>query len=127
MTPAPGSRTSWPGRSACTPAVTTTSPGASPSGTTTDGRREAVRPRSARSDTVMAGRIHDPDRRLSVGAGQGGGGNLDGARFAEDRLSGHGRAKPHLGRRVDQADAHPERAGHGIGARRDLADAALAR
>jgi hypothetical protein len=32
-----------------------------------------------------------------------------------------------LGRRVDQADAHPEGAGHGIGAGGNLADAALAR
>ena len=44
---------------------------------------------------------------------------------AEDGAPGHGRAEPHLGGRVDQADAHTEGAGGGVGPGRDLAHAAL--
>ena len=68
-------RTFWPGRSAWTPAVTTTSPGVRPDATSTrSGRTSGSRSRASRRSGL---RIDDPHRGLPVGAGHRGRRNLD--------------------------------------------------
>ena len=76
-------RTFWPGRSACTPAVTTTSPGFRPRATCTV---VGVRTRATsmlRSDDGARPWVDDPHRRLAVGADQRRGRDLDGRRRVE--------------------------------------------
>ena len=105
---APRSRTFWPGCSAWTPAVTTTSPGEAP----------AKSPRVAgsnrctstlRSATVRLCGIDDPDRRLAIDRGQRARGNRDARAALELQAPGHRRAEAHRLGVIDEAEPAPGR------------------
>ena len=120
---APSRRTFWPGRSVCTPAVTTISPVSSPCEMTTSAGsyRETS---TLRSDTVwlLGSTTHTAGRPLASVSALGGtctpegGGQLDAA--------GDGGTQCHRRGWIDDADLDLECSGGGIRLRRNLPHAA---
>ena len=115
----PRRRTFWPGRSVCTPAVTTTSPVSSPCEITTVAG-------SYRSDIHgaqghgLALRIDHPDGRASVCLSERARRHLDAGGRGQLDAAGDRGSKPHGLRRIGDADLDLEGTGRGIRLRRNL-------
>ena len=112
-------RTFWPGRSAWTPAVTTTSPGARPDATSTRvGSDERISIARAATVPVFGSTTHTEACRSERVTADGG--ISIAAAAARLRRAVTVRAEAHRRRRIDQPDPEPEGAGDRIGARRDF-------
>ena len=119
----PSRRTFWPGRSTCTPAVTTTSLGFEP-------LRDHNICRVVAHDIDVAQRhglalrIDHPHRRTSVRLGERAGRDLNPGGRGKLDAAGDGGAQPHGVRRIDNADFDLVGPGSGIRLRRRLPHAA---
>ena len=114
-------RTFWPGRSACTPAVTTTSPGFQARGDLHRGRRRTSRTSMLRDATVpVLRRPPTPPACHRRAPGPSAGISMPGT-ASSLTPAGDGGAEPHRRRRIVEPHAHAKGAGHRIGARRNFA------
>ena len=116
---APRMRTFWPGRSVCTPAVTTSAPVSSPWEITTEAGIVAQDLDVAQGDG-LAQRIDHPHGRAPVRLGQRARRDLDAGRGRKPETADDGGPEPHGFRRIDDADLDLECPGRGIRLRRDL-------
>ena len=116
---APRRRTFWPGRSVCTPAVTTNSPVFSPLLITTAAW-------SYRSDLDAAQGhrlalwIDHPHGRTPVGLGERARRHLDAGRRGKPDAAEHSGSEPHARRRIGDPDLDLKRPGRGIRLGRNL-------